>query len=231
MLLAIDTTTMYTGVACCDERGILAESVWYSGRNHTTQVLPHLNLLLHHLGHTPADLHAVAVALGPGSWSGLRVGLSIAKGLAFAGSLALLGVSTLDVLAYQHQQPFVPVYPLINLGRGRFATATFQHTGSEWKRQSDERATTLADLCAEIDDQAFFCGDLDTEAEAQIQRGLQGRASFPDETARVRRPGSLALLGWQRFQAGETDNLATLEPLYLGEPVRKQPDQTTTRTP
>lgn len=220
MLLALDTSTTFSGLACCDESGLIGECAWLSGRNHTVQVLPQLDMLLRHIGRTPSDVKAVVVALGPGSWSGLRVGLSIAKGLAFAANVAFIGVCTLDALAYQHQRPFLPVYPLIHLGRGRFATALFQHDGSQWKRQDDYRSVSLPDLCAEINDQAFFCGDIDADVQEQLQRGMNGQASFPTAEALLRRPGYLALLGWQRFVAGERDDPATLEPIYMGEPIK-----------
>ncbi|NTU83143.1 MAG: tRNA (adenosine(37)-N6)-threonylcarbamoyltransferase complex dimerization subunit type 1 TsaB, partial [Chloroflexales bacterium] len=125
MLLAIDTSTGLTGLALYAATGPRAECAWESGRNHTAQLLPQLDALLRHVGAARGDLRAVAVALGPGSWSGLRVGMSVAKGLALAGGMPLLGVSTLDALAYQHGQPGAPVFPLIRLGRERFASAEF----------------------------------------------------------------------------------------------------------
>lgn len=220
MLLAIDTSTTVTGVACYHHHGLIGECAWYSGRNHTTQVLPQVQLFLAHLGYTPSDIEAVGVALGPGSWSGLRVGLSIAKGLAFAGGLGIIGVGTLDALAYQYSSVALPVYPLIRLGRERFATAMFQWDGNEWERKSKPRNVSLADLCAEISHVAFFCGDIDATVQAEIYEQLQGRACFPVNAAMLRRPGYLASLAWQRFIAGDYDEIARLEPLYLGEPVK-----------
>src|SRR5512138_2392353 len=104
MLLAIDTSTTQTGLACYDASGVLGECVWHSGRDHTAQLLPQLTLLLRHIGRASSAISAIAIALGPGSWSGLRVGMSTAKGLALARGLPLVGVGTLDALAYQHQR-------------------------------------------------------------------------------------------------------------------------------
>lgn len=218
MLLAIDTSTTLTGLALYAEAP-LAECVWDSGRNHTAQILPQLDLLLRQVGATQADLRAVAVALGPGSWSGLRVGMSLAKGLALAGDLALLGVPTLDVLAYQHVPCTLPIYPLIRLGRDRFAGAEFRGRG-KLERRSPDRNVTLAELCEGIAERALFCGDLDAAAHEQIRQVLASRASFPPPAANLRRPAFLAELAWQRYQAGERDDLTLLEPIYLGEPVK-----------
>lgn len=218
MLLAIDTSTMETGLALYDETGPRAEAVWRSGRNHTAQLLPQLDLLLRHAGLERTDLKAVAVALGPGSWSGLRVGMSVAKGLALAGDLALLGVGTLDILAYQHGRSRLPVYPLLRLGRERFATARFD--GEAATRQGPDRNVTLAELCAELEGRAVFCGDIDPAVQAELRRGLGQRAIFPSPAANLRRPAFLAELAWRRYAAGERDDLVTLEPIYLGEPVK-----------
>ncbi len=220
MLLAIDTSTTLTGIACYDEEGLLGESVWLSGRNHTAQVLPQLHVLLRHIGRDRGDVKAIAVALGPGSWSGLRTGMSIAKGMALAGGLALLGVGTLDALAFQHRHPTLPVYPLIRLGRGHFATAGFLPYESP-ERQSADRRMTLEDLCAAIDGSTLFCGDVDADVQRQLRQALGDAALFPSPAANLRRPGFLAELAWQRFLVGERDDLARLEPIYLGEPVRK----------
>lgn len=220
MLLAIDTATGLTGLALYDDSGPRAECVWESGRNHTAQLLPQLDTLLRHVGAARGDLRAVAVALGPGSWSGLRVGMSVAKGLALAGGLPLLGVGTLDALAYQHGRPRLPVYPLVRLGRARFATAPFLPDGHGPGRQGPDRNLSLEELCAEVGGPALFCGDLDAETSAELRRCLGPRAALPAPAAGLRRPAFLAELAWRRHAAGETDDLTTLEPLYLGEPVK-----------
>lgn len=219
MLLAIDTSTALIGLACYDQEGLRGESCWQSGRNHSAQLLPQLQMLLRHIGYAPADVLALAVACGPGSWSGLRVGMSVAKGMALAGGLALLGISTLDALAYQHPRSPMPIYPVIRLGRDRFASAVFQHE-ARFERLSADRNVSLDELCAAIDENALFCGDIDPELQQELRRSLGPRAVFPSPAANMRRPGYLAELAWQRFSAGERDDIATLEPVYLGEPVK-----------
>jgi tRNA threonylcarbamoyladenosine biosynthesis protein TsaB len=219
MLLAIDTSTTITGLALYDAGGLRAECAWASGRNHTAQLLPQLDMLLRHIGAGRESLTAVAAALGPGSWSGLRVGLSVAKGLALAGDMALIGVSTLEALAYQQQRGGLPIYPLIRLGRARFASAEFVFGG--WiERRTPDRNLGLDELCAAIDGRALFCGDLDDQTIAQIQGHMGERAIFPGPAASLRRPGFLAELAWQRLQNGERDDIVTLEPVYLGEAVK-----------
>jgi tRNA threonylcarbamoyladenosine biosynthesis protein TsaB len=212
MLLAIDTSTIQTGLACYDGQGILGECVWRSGRDHTAQLLPQLTLLLRHIGRTRDEISAIGVALGPGSWSGLRVGMSTAKGLALARGLPVVGVGTLDALTYQHERRGLSVIPLIRLGRERFATA---ESGTR-----EPRNVTLAELCGEVNGRALFCGDIDADVRETLQIKLGDRALFPTPAANLRRPGYLAELAWRRLQTGATDNIATLEPIYLGQPVK-----------
>jgi tRNA threonylcarbamoyladenosine biosynthesis protein TsaB len=220
MLLAIDTATALTGLSLYTEMGPRAECVWESGRNHTAHLLPQLDLLLRHAGVGRADLRAVAVALGPGSWSGLRVGLSVAKGLALAGGLSLLGISTLDALAYQHGRPDLPTYPLIRLGRERFATAPFLPDAAGPGRQGPDRNLSLDQLCAELSGPALLCGDLDGATLEHLRRATGAALQVPPPAAALRRPAFLAELAWRRLGAGESDDLATLEPIYLGEAVK-----------
>lgn len=219
MLLAIDTSTNQTGLACYDEQGLLGECVWRSGRDHSAQLLPQLTLLLRHLGRAREEISAVAVALGPGSWSGLRVGMSTAKGFALARGVPILGVGTLDALVYQHERPGAATIPLIRLGRERFATGEPAKRGAG-RSAIEPRNTTLSEICAAVTGRALFCGDTDAEVQTELRERLGGRALFPTPAAGARRPGYLAELAWQRLQAGDTDDLATLEPIYLGQPVK-----------
>lgn len=222
MLLAIDTATTYTGLAILEDGELLGEAVWASGRNHSAQLLPQLDMLLRHCGVGRNALRAVGVALGPGSWSGLRVGLSVAKGLALAGELALVGVSSLECLAYQQQRTGLPIYPLIRLGRERFASAEFVlRDGLE--RRSPDRNVGIAELCAAVAGRAMFCGDLDPALRAQLQQELGSRALLPTPASNLRRPAFLAEMAWARLQAGQQDDIVALEPIYLGEAVKPKP--------
>lgn len=222
MLLAIDTSTAQASLACYDTTGLLAECSWLTGRDHTVQLLPQLDLLLRHLGRTAADITAVAVALGPGSWSGLRVGMSTAKGFVLARDLPLIGIGTLDMLAYQHLRPDMPLCPLIRLGRERFATAHFS-AAPMTPFVAAATNLTLAEVAALAHGRTLFCGDIDSTVQATLTQLLGSAAQFPTPAATMRRAGFLAELGWQRLLTGAIDNRATLEPIYLGQAVKQVP--------
>lgn len=219
MLLAIDTSTTYTGLALYDGAEVLGECVWRSGRQHTTQLLPQLDMFMRHSGVERDAIDALGVALGPGSWSGLRVGLSLAKALVVASGAALVGISTLAVLAAGHAQSELPIYPLVRLGRDRFASARFSY-GEALERHEDDHNQTIAELCGAIEGAALFCGEIDGPTRQAIGELLGERARFPSPAANLRRPALLAELAWQRLSNGERDNPVTLEPIYLGEPVK-----------
>lgn len=211
MLLAIDTSSAWCGIACATADAVLGEAGWEAGRNHTLQLAPQLALLFTHLDARPSDLTAVAVALGPGSWSGLRVGLSFAKGLALARDVPLLGIGTIEALAYQFARPGLAVVPLVRLGRGRLATI-----GADRQPQ----VASVEQICRGITGNTLFCGDLDEATIAAIRELLGERASFPTPAQRVRRAAFLAELALGRLARGEDDRAAALQPYYVGEAVK-----------
>lgn len=220
MLLAFDTATHMAGAAVYGPQGLLAEATWHAGRGHSEQVMAMAQQLLANLGRGPEDLTAVGVALGPGSWSGLRVGLSLAKGVAMARGLPLLGVSSLETLAYPHQRTGRSVFPVIKLGRDRYALAEFRLRRS-WSRIGDERNVSQEELLAALPDLALVCGDVDAELAAAITKTKGVGVVIPPPALSGRRTGYLAELAWLRFKAGERDDLVAMEPTYLGSGVKE----------
>lgn len=234
-MLAIDTSTVMAGVALYSGAGLLAELGWPAGRTQTTTLLAEIGRLLALSGLTPRDLGAVAVATGPGSFNSLRVGLSTAKGLAFALDLPLLGVPTLDAVAYPHGGQGYPVRAVIAAGRGRLVSAPYHSSGGVgggpndrlnagrvW-RAGDYANTTLEELAASITEATLVCGEL-PPGHPDVWRELAPLARLVSPALGARCAGCLAELAWRRFRAGERDDSAALEPLYLhGPPGGAQP--------
>ncbi len=218
MLLAIDTSTDVSGIALRDEQRVLAECVWFSGRRHAEQVMPMIDQVLRNVDVAAADLQAVAVAIGPGSWSGLRVGMSIAKALAVASNLPIIGVVTLDVLAYGLRHHADVIVPLVRLGRDRYGVAVYRSVPG-WERITPLQNVTLDELPG-LAEHGLFCGDVDEAAQRLLGERLGAAVQVAHSSDNVRRAAVLADLGWQRWQHGDVDDVVTLEPLYLGNPVR-----------
>lgn len=218
MLLAIDTSTATAGLALYDG-ALRAELTWRAGREHSSQVMPEAERLLGRLGLRAGDLSAVAVARGPGSFTGVRVGLALAKGLGFALGIPVVGVCTLDVLAAAQEATDLPIRPLVDAGRGRFATARYEWQGGALVRTSDILGTDLPGLAALVVRPEWLCGDLDAQQRAWIATNLGPRARLASPAASLRRPGFLAQLGWQALQAGAPGDPSAVDALYLGGPA------------
>ncbi len=128
MQIAIDTSTDTAGLALVQDGGILAELTWHCVQSHTTQLLPNLDYLLRQNKLDIKTADCIIVARGPGSYNGLRVGVSTAKGLAFSLGIPIIGINTLEAEAYQFANIGLPVCPVFNAGREEIATAMYQMT-------------------------------------------------------------------------------------------------------
>ncbi|GAJ22987.1 unnamed protein product, partial [marine sediment metagenome] len=143
MQLAIDTSTDTASLALVQDNRVLAELTWRCEQNHTTQLLTHLAHLLNQTKLNLQSTNGIIVARGPGSFNGLRVGISTAKGLAFSLGIPVVGISSLEAEAYQHAETSLPICPIFNAGRGEIATATYQKKHNEWLKLNAEHITTV----------------------------------------------------------------------------------------
>ena len=220
MLLALDTATRLAGIALYSgDHGLLAEYSWHSANRHTAELMPRVAQMLTQAGVASTDLRAVAVALGPGSFTGLRVALAAAKGLALAQNLALLGVPTLDVVAYPHSRQPLPVIAVVQAGRGRVCWAPYAHSPTGWAASAPYGLATIAALAATIFHPTMIAGELAPADREQLAKMSGGQAVLLPPALSVRRPGCLAEIGWARYAAGERDDPASLNPIYLHEPA------------
>ena len=218
MLLALDTSTRYGGVALTHEDRVVASHTWYSRYNHTAELMPAVVHILERGGLAATDLDGVAVALGPGGFSALRVGISAAKGLVLVAKKPIIGVGTLDLEAHPYIGSGAPVCALLEAGREEFATALF---GPDGDRIREDRVSNAGDLMAEIEVKisgpAIFCGEGVVLWREQIESRFGANAQIvrPIPAARV---WALAVIGQEKLAAGESDDLTTLQPEYLRMP-------------
>jgi tRNA threonylcarbamoyl adenosine modification protein YeaZ len=222
MLLAIDTSGDTASLALFDDGQPLAELTWQCRGNHSTELLPRLNQLLGQSRLETGSITAIAVALGPGSYNGLRVGLATAKGLALSLGVPLLGLSTLEAEAYSHAETGLPIYAVARAGR-EYAAAAFRGKGQRWHRIEAEHITTVAALCDKVTDRTVFIGDAIAIITAELRQRLGAKAIIASPAARLRRAGYLAELGLKRLLAGDHDDPASLQPIYLRKPQITKP--------
>lgn len=214
MLLALDTATDNASIALHDGGQVLAELSWRSRRRHTVELAPQVDALLRLAPAAPGDLTAVAVSIGPGSYAGTRVALSFAKGVIAALGLPLLGIPSLDVLAYPHLHPTLPLVTLIEAGRGRYNWASYAPGGPAPHRLRQWGLDPLPALLAQCPSPCRFVGEIDPAAAAQIKAWDASAHLIPPGLG-LRRAGVLAELAWQRLRRGEQDEPALLGPIYL----------------
>jgi len=220
MLLAIDTATRFASLALYDPTAgiVRAEHTWYSVDNHTVELVPNLERMLSGQRVKTEELDGLAVSLGPGSFMGLRIGLSVAKGLAVSFGLRLAGVPTLDAIERAHAGRGLPLWAIVQVGRGRIAAA-FYPAGGPRPPKHAYQLTTFERLELPVSGPVLFAGEIDAPAAGQLYARWRERAIIMSPAANLRRAAYVAELGWERLTQGEADDLATLSPIYLHQPA------------
>jgi tRNA threonylcarbamoyladenosine biosynthesis protein TsaB len=218
MILAIDTATRWTALALHSGTAVLSEQGWYGRNTQTIELTPAIQAILRRADMTAADLEAIAVALGPGSYTGLRVGLSVAKGLALANQTPLIGVPTLDIVAAAFQPLEHPLLVVAEAGRTRVCAARYKwHGRSGWQSEQEPVIVTWEELLAGQAGPLTIAGEIAPDAMRKIRASGKGFQLAP-VAAWTRRAGFLAEIGWRRLRKGQTDDPAALVPIYLREP-------------
>jgi len=221
VLLAIDTSTRNIGIAVYDGIQVLCENTWTSRDYHTVELAPAIAQTLSRAGIGIQDLKLLAVASGPGTFTGLRIGMAVAKGIALARHIPIIGIPTLDIVA--ESQPVSPGFTLaaiLQAGRGRLAVGWYKVSDGRWVHNPPAEVMDALRLSRLIHEPTIVCGEL-TEAQQHILARKYKNVILASPAHSLRRPAILAELAWKRWQAGEIDDPATLSPTYLhiGEPI------------
>ncbi|MBV6396514.1 MAG: tRNA N6-adenosine threonylcarbamoyltransferase [Anaerolineales bacterium] len=214
MLLAIDTSTAQMGLALYDGASVHAELAWILKARHTVELAPALAGLLARAGQHMRSLTALGIAIGPGSFTSLRVGLAFAKGLALARKLPLIGVPTLDVAAAAVPLQSRPLAVVIQAGRTRVAVGWYQAGEDRWQTRGPARTMTVDELAESIRQPTLVVGELGAEERQRLAR-KRVNVHLLSPARSIRRPALLAELAWERFQHGRLDETASLAPIYL----------------
>lgn len=213
MLLAVDTSTSQVGLALYDGAQVIGEFAWRSSQRHTVELAPAISDMLKRCGLTMEDVSALGVALGPGSFTSLRVGLAMVKGLALARHVPLIGIPTLDILATAQPASKLPLAIVLQAGRGRLALGWYKSSKNGWQARGPARVVTVNALMDEIDHPSLVCGELNSEERQKLSEKANVHLASPAQS--VRRPAILAELAWARWQDGKIDDEASLGPIYL----------------
>jgi tRNA threonylcarbamoyladenosine biosynthesis protein TsaB len=224
IILALDTSTRTVGIALYNGVQVLGELAWTSRDFHTVELAPAVSELLEKTHLKTNDLSALAVALGPGSFTGLRIGMALAKGLALARHLPITGIPTLDILAAAQPLPIDGrtelLAAVLQAGRGRLAIGWYHVKAGAWTSSQPLEVLTHQELSDRIQSPAVICGELTEEERRHLSRKRK-LICLASPAFSQRRPSFLAELGWQRWQAGQVDDPISLSPIYLhyNEPI------------
>lgn len=214
MILAIDTSTQFMGISVYDGAQMLYEKVWKTNRRHTVELSPAVQGALKEINIELSALSAIAVALGPGSFTSLRIGLAFVKGLSFSLQIPVFGIPSLDVTAYGQPLDEVPMICVLKAGRGRYAAQDYKNEGGAWVREGNIYASTASELETRIESPTIIRGEIEQEDRRVLKRRWRN-ALVASPSENVRRPAHLAEIAWKCFQADESDDVITLEPIYL----------------
>jgi len=213
MLLAVDTSTTQVGIALYDGAQVIGEFAWRSSQRHTVELAPAISDMLARCGLTMDDITALGVALGPGSFTSLRVGLALVKGLALSRQIPIIGIPTLDILARAQPPSELPLAVAIQAGRSRFALGWYKSSKGGWQAQGGERIATLDEINAEVQSPSNVCGEFSADERQKLSDNENIHLAVPSLS--VRRPAILAELAWTRWETGTVDDPASLAPIYL----------------
>lgn len=221
MLLAIDTSTAQVGLALYDGNQILSEMTWTTRQHHTTELAPAIAGLLTRSDATMNLVNALGVAMGPGSFTALRVGLSLAKGISLARHIPLIGIPTLDIIASAQPLGKHPLIVVIQAGRKRIALGEYDNIEAAWKFRGQIRGATIDELADQLEAPTYIAGELTAEDRNRLSR-KKSHAMLASPINSIRRPSILADLAWKRWKNNDIDNAAALAPIYLhveGAPI------------
>ncbi len=226
MILAINTSTLEFGLALLDEEGtVSAEYFMSKGEAHFGTLMPALDFLL---SASKSDIHSLrclTVAIGPGSFTGLRVGLSVTKGVCHALQIPVVGVSSLEALASQLPYSHLPITPILDSRKGEFFAAQFTwDKGQGLQRTHEDLAFRPNELPSLFEVPALFVGNSFSSQAPLIRKMLGPRALLAPAPCWSLRASAVGFVGLKRFRLRAFDDPQGLSPIYLRPPdIRPNP--------
>lgn len=208
LVLGIETSTRAAGVALISDDKILAEILQESKLYHSENLLPQIEEVLRIANVEKVD--AIAVSIGPGSFTGLRIGLAAAKALAYAWQIKIIGVPTLHALAAHFPKSSAMILPLIDAQKNSAYVQPFKNL-QPIEEITVRPITEILDAAGQSNDEIILCGDV----LGKIKSDLPDNVTFAPINLRMPRAVNVALCGKILIDAGKVSNVMDLEPLYL----------------
>ncbi|MCK4390789.1 MAG: tRNA (adenosine(37)-N6)-threonylcarbamoyltransferase complex dimerization subunit type 1 TsaB [Desulfobacterales bacterium] len=215
-VLGVDTSGQTGGVAILERNTVLAEVAVTSAQTHAKRIMLTVDTTLGMAGLTIADCDAFAVTTGPGSFTGLRIGISTVKGLAFATNKPVTGVSTLDALAYQFPLFSHLICPVLDARKGQIYTALYEYASSmKWERLIGDCAAEPRQWLKQIQRPCLFVGDGAFVYGELIRETLRSLACFAPPYLNTVRASVVASIGMKQILNGQVADVGRLVPHYI----------------
>jgi len=216
IILSLNTSTTQYSLALMDQGTVLGEYILLSGSNHFKDLMPCLEDLLQKTNLTFAQVEGIAVAIGPGSFTGIRVGLALAKGLSQGLGLPIIGVSTLSALASQVSYAKEDICSLLSSRKNEVFAALFKRDHrNHLTRIEDDVSVPVEKLSVIIKRKTIFIGNNFTIQGPLIEKYVGETALLAPPNLWNLRASSIGALGEQRLEQGHSDNVSELVPVYL----------------
>lgn len=216
-LLAIDTSTLVSSVALATKHKLIAELTVHTRKTHSERLMPHIAEILCMSDMEKNELQAIAVSIGPGSFTGLRIGLATAKSLAYALNIPIIGVPTLASLAYACPVPGVVIVPMLDAQKGNTYQAEYcWQDGNliELKPPHVAQAVQSLTELASRPEPVLLVGESAVQYQEQVKE-LSGSLILGQPHIVIPRAGNVALMAHQLLEQGISQDVMTLEPMYI----------------
>jgi len=207
-VLAVETSTLAGGAALLDGALVVGEYTLDVSLTHSERLMGAVDRLLSDAGWTVRDLEGLAVSVGPGSFTGLRIGLSTVKGLALALAIPVAAVPTLDAMATLLPFASLPVCPVLDARKREVYASLYRWDGAGMRREWEYLALAPADLARRLDEPVIVLGDAADQIDSPYARQIHPPRRGPS-------PAAVGFLGHQRLAMGDTVAPADLVPIYL----------------
>ncbi|MDQ2086215.1 tRNA (adenosine(37)-N6)-threonylcarbamoyltransferase complex dimerization subunit type 1 TsaB [Herbivorax sp. ANBcel31] len=217
-ILAVDTSTLVAAVSVMEDERLLGEYIVNHKKTHSQRLMPMIKGLLDELELKPTDIDIFAASTGPGSFTGLRIGVTTIKTMAYAVSKSLVGVPTLDSLAYNILMRSFIICPIMDARNNQVYTALYEWNDDRQERISDYLALPvdeLADIIEKKDKKVVFVGDGVDIHKDFFKKRLKDNCEFALGNMRLQRASAVAGIAYLKAKEGNIESSFEMVPFYL----------------
>ena len=214
-VIAIETATMVGSIAIIDAARVISEITLNARATHSERLMAAIDRLLGDSGLAIDDMDGVAVSIGPGSFTGLRIGLSAAKGLSYASGKPLIGIPTLDALALNMTFSSYLICPIQDARKGEVYTALYRPGDNSPEKMTDDMAVDPSALAGMITQKTVFLGDGVNRYRELLMKQLGELYNEAPIPLQLPRASNVAMLALKRLEKGDTDDPFTMIPKYI----------------